>query len=94
MGQPIYEITQADDEGCIRFSFLEKIMTGITALPAQAGSQPGTTFGSSPAQPTDTEPAYDLSGRRINAARHYKGLVIRNGKLVRERKSEKVKSEK
>lgn len=89
MGQPIYEITQADDEGCIRFSFLEKIMTGINALPAQAGSQPGTTFGSSPARPADIAPAYDLSGRRINAARHYKGLVIRNGKLVRERKSEK-----
>lgn len=68
MGQPIYDITQADEAGNISFSFLTKLPTTITT--------PSTSN-----QPAPWSAAYDLAGRRIKREQQTRGIYIEDGKL-------------
>ena len=68
MGQPIYNISQANEAGTIRFSFLENTPTAIT--------QPRKEE-----QPAPRSGKYDLTGRRVSSERQMRGVYIENGKL-------------
>ena len=69
MGQPIYDISTANENGYVSFNFLKKTDTDI--VPAVVREPEKRASG-----------LFDLSGRRVSEGRLGKGIYIRNGRLV------------